>query len=363
MLWASLNLEDAAQLSYMRLAREEGNQSWRRFSELLNTRFGPPLRSHPLGEVSTCRRNSEVTEYQDRFLGLLVRASTLSGFQQVQLFTVGLGEPLSIDVQMQNPQTPEVAMNLARSFEQRELVVAQATRLQHRGILPTPTTLAPPAPKPSALAQIVTSSSTSVAASSQTVTVAGWTIKHMSPEEMEAGRRDGLCFNCDEKYVRGHNKVCAHLFLLDLHDDEDEELEAVDTEEPLISLYTIAGVCTGDTMQVSTIMGGATLRALLDSGSTHNFIFEEAATHTNLQYQPYSQMKVTVANGERVPCMGVVRHMPFTIDEEHFVGDFFTLPLAGYDVVLGMQWLTTLGLILWDFGRLTMSFWRGDHRV
>ena len=142
MLWASLNLEDAAQLSYMRLAREEGNQSWRRFSELLNTRFGPPLRSHPLGEVSTCRRNSEVTEYQDRFLGLLVRASTLSEFQQVQLFTVGLGEPLSIDVQMQNPQTPEVAMNLARSFEQRELVVAQATRLQHQGILPTPTTRA-----------------------------------------------------------------------------------------------------------------------------------------------------------------------------------------------------------------------------
>jgi hypothetical protein len=43
--------------------------------------------------------------------------------------------------------------------------------------------------------------------------------------------------------------------------------------------------------------------------------------------------------------------------------DFFIIPLAGYEMVLGVQWLRTLGPILWDFGRAQMSCWRDDHRV
>ena len=34
----------------------------------------------------------------------------------------------------------------------------------------------------------------------------------------------------------------------------------------------------------------------------------------------------------------------------------FSLPLGGCDVVLGSQWLPTLGPILWDFAKLWMQF-------
>jgi hypothetical protein len=70
-----------------------------------------------------------------------------------------------------------------------------------------------------------------------------------------------------------------------------------------------------------------------------------------------------VANGDHVPCPGVYHGTSFSIYGEEFSGDFFALPLPGYDVVLGTQWLASLGPILWDFGALTMSFWRGDHQV
>jgi hypothetical protein len=70
-----------------------------------------------------------------------------------------------------------------------------------------------------------------------------------------------------------------------------------------------------------------------------------------------------VADGNHVPCRGVYRGATFSINGEAFSGDFFTLLLAGYDVVMGTQWLTSLGPILWDFGALTMSFWRDDHQV
>jgi hypothetical protein len=36
--------------------------------------------------------------------------------------------------------------------------------------------------------------------------------------------------------------------------------------------------------------------------------------------------------------------------------DFFILPLEGYDVVMGTQWLQPLGEILWDFSKLVMRF-------
>jgi hypothetical protein len=51
------------------------------------------------------------------------------------------------------------------------------------------------------------------------------------------------------------------------------------------------------------------------------------------------------------------------INNEEFVLDFFVIPLVGYEMVLGVHWLRTLGPILWDFGRAQMSYWRDDHRV
>jgi len=40
---------------------------------------------------------------------------------------------------------------------------------------------------------------------------------------MEERRRLGLCFNCNEKFGRGHNRVCQRIFLLDLAPDDDDD--------------------------------------------------------------------------------------------------------------------------------------------
>jgi hypothetical protein len=64
---ASYNLEDVAQLWYIQLQEDEGTPPWRRFKELLNLRFGPPLRSAPLFELAECRRMGTVEDYSNRF--------------------------------------------------------------------------------------------------------------------------------------------------------------------------------------------------------------------------------------------------------------------------------------------------------
>jgi hypothetical protein len=39
-----------------------------------------------------------------------------------------------------------------------------------------------------------------------------------------------------------------------------------------------------------------------------------------------------------------------------FTIDYYGLSLGSYDMVLGVQWLESLGLFLWDFKNRTLSF-------
>jgi hypothetical protein len=262
---ASYNLDDEAQLWYMQVQTDEGTPSWRRFTELLNLRFGPPLRSAPLFELADCRRTGTVAEYQARFQALLPRAGHLEEAQRVQLFTGGLLPPLSLDVQVHNPQSLAAAMSLARQLELREQYTlttasaATAPKGAGRGLLSAPPQRlalpAPPGPgtKPAA----------------PTATVEGRPVKRLTQAEQEERRRLGLCFNCDEKYSRGHNKFCKRLFLLDsiLDDDADEaagEDEPV-PEAPVFSLHAVAGVPSGNTLLLRVTLGVASLIALVDT--------------------------------------------------------------------------------------------------
>jgi hypothetical protein len=133
--------------SYIQVQTDEGTPSWRRFKELLNLRYGPPLRAAPLAELVECRRTGTVVKYQDQFQALLPRAGPLTEAHRVQLFTGGLQPPLSIDVRIQNPQSLAAAMSLARQFELREQYTAPAARAPLRPLLPAPAArLALPAP-------------------------------------------------------------------------------------------------------------------------------------------------------------------------------------------------------------------------
>lgn len=64
---ASFHMIGAAQMWYHCLERNLGTPSWRRFTKLINTRFGPPL-----------RKTGSISEFQEHFLPLLCRTDPLS---------------------------------------------------------------------------------------------------------------------------------------------------------------------------------------------------------------------------------------------------------------------------------------------
>ena len=369
---ASYNLEDVAQLWFLQLQEDEGTPPWGRFKELLNLRFGPALRSAPLFELTECRRTGSVEDYSNRFQALLPRAGRLEESQRVQLYTGGLLPPLSHQVRVHAPETLAVAMSLARTLELVELdrINQLPPRAATRAVLPAP----PPrpalpagaAPPPQVLpVPALPAQPQQLALPAPPPRGAAGPSKRLSTEEQAERRRLGLCYNCNEPYSRGHNRVCRRIFYIDGIELEDAAPAAAEAAPaaPLFSLLAVAGMPICDSMQVRVTVGAVTLTALLDTGSTHNFIAEEAAARTGLTVQPSLRLTATVANGERIACPGVLRQAPIAIVGENFCVDLYVMPLAGYDVVLGTQWMVTLGKMVWDFTTRTVAFTRHGRTI
>ena len=65
---------------------------------------------------------------------------------------------------------------------------------------------------------------------------------------------------------------------------------------------------------------------------------------------------MTVANGKVLRTQEVCKAVNWESQGLKQTTNFLVLPLRGCDLVLGVQWLQTLGPITWDFTALTMQF-------
>jgi hypothetical protein len=69
-------------------------------------------------------------------------------------------------------------------------------------------------------------------------------------------RRQGLCYNCEEKFMPGHR--CKRLFMLEIvPDDYDDDYDKATAEEPAISLHALTGIQSrsAQTMQLLVQVG------------------------------------------------------------------------------------------------------------
>ncbi|KAJ0083307.1 hypothetical protein Patl1_30583 [Pistacia atlantica] len=68
------------------------------------------------------------------------------------------------------------------------------------------------------------------------------------------------------------------------------------------------------------------------------------------------KFQVMVANREKIECAGQCRALTLTIQGLPVIFDYYILPVAACQLVLGMQWLATLGPIKTDYKQLIMNF-------
>ncbi|RZC65112.1 hypothetical protein C5167_008797 [Papaver somniferum] len=314
--------------------------SWEEYKDKLYARFGDNQYMDFFGELSKLSQTSTVggtvQDFREKFEKLLAKVGPIPQHQQVSMFISGLDVSIRTDVQANKPTTLSSTIGLTRLFE--------AINSSNKRVTPS-------VPK-----IIMQPRNTHVNSSSTP-------IRRMMIEEINERKRKGFCFKCNEKFVPGHR--CKKLFsiqanLEDGDDDVEIEVEEIgddqDDEVTEISLHAISSSQTPETMRVMGKLGLKPVTVLIDSGSTHNFVCERIAEKIGLHPIPKGKLEVIVATRERVSSSGICLQTQLTLQGVPISVDVYLLPLEVYEVVLGTQWLRTLGPIEWDFSKIKMKF-------
>ena len=75
---------------------------------------------------------------------------------------------------------------------------------------------------------------------------------------------------------------------------------------------------------------------LIDTGSTHNFLDSTIAKRLNIFTFPMPNMKVMVAEGKKIEKVGQCHKVKLQIQDFNLESPFYTVPLGGVDVVIGI---------------------------
>ncbi|MCH83462.1 hypothetical protein A2U01_0004284 [Trifolium medium] len=193
---------------------------------------------------------------------------------------------------------------------------------------------------------------------------------------MQERRAQGLCYYCDEKFIAGHKCTAGKYLLLLVEDDsntpeietelEVEENANVDNHDETyfqLSPQALTGHFSPQTLKFQGHIEGPPVMVLVDTGSTHNILQPRIANHLQLATTPIPQFSVMVGSGSHLHCQGICHDVPITLQDKLFCLPFYLLPIEGADVVLGMEWLRTLGPINADFSIPSITFSHKDTPI
>jgi hypothetical protein len=204
-------------------------------------------------------------------------------------------------------------------------------------------------------------------------------IQKLTRDEMVERQLKGLCYNCADKYFLGHKCKEQNIFMAISKDISEEDVETPlvpkspeitditppsdpPEVEPIISLNALTGFSTPQTLKLIGYIKNQKVIILVDSGSTHNFIHHRIAQETHCYIHAVNNFQIMIANGGSMKCGGHCENVHLQIGDYHLKSHMFAIDMGGCDIVLGADWLRTLGPILMDFKALTMQFDQEGHQ-
>ncbi|XP_042035248.1 uncharacterized protein LOC121781590 [Salvia splendens] len=185
-------------------------------------------------------------------------------------------------------------------------------------------------------------------------------------EKTERTRR-GLCYYCLEKWIVGH--VCKQRLLCYAEDKEgdDEDSDGCPADETVPTdvshVHAMDGGRRSRPMKVVGVIHDREVCVLIDTGSDQDFLHPKVAESLHLPLSPIHPFKVIVGNGAALLCTHVSRQTKLEVQGSIFMVDLHILPIHGPDVILGMDWLESLGKVTADFAGKTLEFVHGESRI
>jgi hypothetical protein len=387
MLISSFHMEGRAMVWFQELKASGSIGTWEEFARAIQIRFGRGAYDDPMETLSKLKQEGSLEDYKTKFDTLALKVQRLPEEHKLSCFLGGLKPEIRLPVRMFNPKSLLDAYSLARIQEEYVMNTARSSRIGwrstqfsqlHKGFttdipvgvdkgngFPTnrSTQLVPYRQNPQPPTGVGPPRLGNANPNQALVPV-----QKITQAQMDERRRKGLCYTCDSKYTRGHVCQVPRLFLIEVVDKnvdtgghtepppEEDPGEFFLEEFPEISLNAITGSPSPKTMRIVGFIKLHRVVILIDSGSTHNFVDTKLAATLGIRPTGQDNILVRIANGQEVVSPGRSREVEVRMQGHVFRTDLFLLPLAGCDVVLGIQWLRTLGPILWDFTELKMEF-------
>ncbi|CAM8905618.1 unnamed protein product [Rhodiola kirilowii] len=356
LLIATFYMSGPALLWYQWMHNTKQISDWESFRRDLELRFGPSSFINHEAALYKLRQHSSLSTYVAEFESMSTCTPGLTTSNLLNCFMSGLREDIKRELFVHRPVTLPEAVGLAKLIESR----LEAPRFNLR-----------PAPHRS----LATSNTTPSTSPNRLP------IRRLTAAEMTERRERGLCYNCDERWVSGHRCKPKFLCLLvdspseDLLDDPYDSTTLLDddpcptqshiihpdptlqpTDAPNISLHALEGHFVPSTLRLAAKIDGRQIMVLIDGGSTHNFMQTRLAKSLRLAVEPSPHLSVTVGNGEKLNCAGFCKQVPLTLNTHQFSVDLHLIHLHGADIVLGVQWLASLGQVVFDYKELWLSF-------
>eukprot|EP00253_Pinus_taeda_P026508 PITA_26508 len=291
-------------------------RTWDKFKKALTDCFDQE--SDFLGRLTKLRQTGTVDEYITAFEALAFRTRGLSDVFYTECFINGLKEAIKAHVQLHHPPTwiepCKVACNVERAL------AALATR-----------------PNFTAKGRPTQAHSTTQTLKVQKVTNA------RSPNFFQIDATD---YSSSEENPPLEEPEVV---------EEDNQKDNVPVE-PVISLHALVGISSPQTLKIRGFIKHRPIVVLIDSGSTHNFIHQKVAEAVHCFVRAVSNFQVQIADGGTMKCEGRCENVKLQMGDYQLKTHMFAIHMGGCDIVLGAQWLRTLGPITMDFQELYMSF-------
>nr|XP_027075980.1 uncharacterized protein LOC113699828 [Coffea arabica] len=317
--------------------------TWKIFQELLYKRFDNRNGRDVVEEFNKLRQSGKVEKYQEKFEELktlmIIRNPHLDEECFVSSLISGLKDEVKTMIKMLKPTTLSRAFDLAALQE-------EAWRLQTR-IFKERGKAAPKdrfgISRNSSQHQIhsshyrvpPTSTFRNTSFKGKTMATSGSEPRRLSTEEFQYRRNNGLCFKCGEKFGQGHQCKSGQLNLLVTDEEEEIEFEDAVGEQDestgnlgqvmKMSLHALSEAIKRKTITLIGKWDGVEMLILVDIESSDSYISSEKVIAFDIPYQLVEPFSVIV------------------------------MDLSGWDMILGVDWMTHFSPITFDFHQLTES--------
>ncbi|KAJ1702741.1 hypothetical protein LUZ63_002520 [Rhynchospora breviuscula] len=358
--------EASAWYRHFRLGME--NPPWDIFVEEVFARFTENAAQELIGEFKRVHQLGRVADYIKHFDGLrgklMHERPYLPNDFYVSAFIEGLKEDIRPLVTMFNPKSLNEAYKYARQTEQFQ--EGQARKLRFN-------------PKPqNSITYPKTKESDDRRLTMQVHPQKNWPVNTgYKNATYEQKRALGLCTRCDAKWHPGHQCTTRTVHLLMGPEETDVETEdemvtfeeeptssePTRIEEAVISLFAAKDSKRVRNMKFKGFVGQTPVCALIDSGSTHSFVNPNILYTHQCNISRTDPMSVVVANGNRMMTDSECKGFKFSIQGNEFVKDVRLLDIKGYDLILGLDWLTERGPMMVDWKKGCLKFKSGDKEV